>query len=100
MPAGDGYGGRRAQAFVASVLRTYGTVCHLCRHDGADSADHLVPRSHPTLGRALMFTTENGRPVHHRPCPACGQRCNVIRSDAPLTTADPIDALGFFEVGP
>jgi 5-methylcytosine-specific restriction endonuclease McrA len=31
---------------VARVLRTKGTVCHLCGKQGATSADHVVPVSH------------------------------------------------------
>lgn len=97
MPAGDGYGGRQAVAWVASVLRHYGTTCHLCRHGGADSADHVKPRStHPHL----MYDLGNGRPVHHRPCPTCQRTCNISRKDKPMTTADPVDALAFFERTP
>lgn len=97
MPRGDGYGGRRAQEWVAAVLDTYGTTCHLCRHGQADSADHLQPRAtHPEL----MFTVSNGRPVHHRPCPACGRRCNISRKATPLTAAPTVDAVGFFERTP
>lgn len=101
MPRGDGYGGRRAQAWVAGVLRTYGTTCHLCRHGGAESADHLVTRAEMVAtGRLhLMFSVANGRPVHHRPCPSCGVRCNTRRKAKPMRHADPVDALGFFEGG-
>jgi len=95
MPRGDGYGGRRAQAWVAAVLATYGDTCHLCRHGGADSADHLRTRG---ARPDLMYVVANGRPVHHkRPCPWCGKRCNIIRKDKPLTAAPPTDARQFFE---
>lgn len=94
MPRGDGYGGRRAQSWVAAVLEEYGTTCHLCRHDGADSADHIRPRSDRP---DLMFTVSNGRPVHHKPCPACGRTCNITRKDRPLAVAPTTDALQFFE---
>ena len=88
------WGGRAAQDWVASVLRTYGDVCHLCHHGGADSGDHLKPRmTHPEL--ALIVS--NGRPVHHKPCPVCLVRCNIVRKAKPLTTAEPVNALGFFE---
>ncbi len=88
------WGGRAAAAWVAAVLAEYGTTCHLCRHDQADSGDHLRPRStHPDL--ALVVS--NGRPVHHKPCPTCGIRCNIVRKAKPLTAADPVDALRFFE---
>lgn len=81
--SGARWGGRRAQAYTRAVLATYGTVCHLCGHDGSDSADHLVPRS---KGGAAYDLT-NGRPAHHRPCPTCGRRCNGSRNDRPLPAA-------------
>jgi hypothetical protein len=82
---------------VAAVLDTYGTRCHLCGHEGAESADHLVPRSDPDRGRALMYVVGNGRPAHHKPCPVCGVRCQLRRKDKPITTAPPLDRLTFFE---
>jgi hypothetical protein len=94
------WGGRKAQAWVAAVLAEYGTTCHLCHHGGADSADHLVPRSHPTLGRALQFVVSNGRPVHHKPCPACRRTCNITRSAGAVPTAPRTDARSFFERTP
>jgi hypothetical protein len=97
MPKGDGYGGRRAQAWVAAVLGEYGDRCHLCRHGQADSADHLTPRS---TRPDLMFTVANGRPAHHKPCPTCGIRCNNVRKDAPLTQPPPVDSRAFFERTP
>lgn len=102
MPRGDGYGGRKARRWVAAVLDRYGTRCHLCRHEGAESADHLITRSELLrIGRPeLMYAVTNGRPVHHRACPVCGVACNTRRKDAPLTTAEPVDALGFFERTP
>ncbi|GAB2558727.1 HNH endonuclease [Leucobacter ruminantium] len=54
------WGGRRAQAYTAEVLETYGTICRLCGLDGADTADHIVPRS---KGGDLYDIT-NGRPAH------------------------------------
>ena len=97
MPRGDGYGGRPAQRWVALVLDTYGTTCHLCQHPGADSGDHLLPRStHPHL----MYDVGNGRPAHHQPCPVCGVRCQTRRKDKPLTAAEPIDRVRFFEPRP
>jgi len=98
MPAGDGYGGRRAQAWVRAVLDTYGLRCHLCRCDPdqapADSADHLQTRQDRP---DLMFVVANGRPVHHRRCAVCGQACNIKRRADRLTSTQPVDALAFFE---
>jgi 5-methylcytosine-specific restriction endonuclease McrA len=67
-----GLGGRYAQQLTAAVLATYGTVCHLCRSDGADTADHLNPRS---KGRGDDLA--NLRPAH--------QGCNSLRGAMPLT---------------
>lgn len=80
---GAKWGGRQAQRFTAAVLAWYGDVCHLCRHPGSDSSDHLVPRSkggHP-------FDLTNARPAHHKPCPVCGIRCNDVRQAKPLPAA-------------
>lgn len=96
MPAGDGYGGRRAQAWVAAVHRRYGTTCHLCHHAGADSADHLQPRA---TRPDLMYDVDNGRPVHHRRCPVCGVACNIARKSRPLAVAPERDELAFFDSG-
>lgn len=94
MPASP-WGGRRAQAFTRLVLATYGDRCHLCDHDGADSADHLVPRS---KGGA-PFDLTNARPAHHAPCPRCGRRCNGSRGDRPLPSTDVlVDGVAFVDL--
>lgn len=99
MPRGDGYGGRAARRWVALVLDTYGTTCHLCGHGGAESADHLTPRAELARRGQLdrMYDVKNGRPAHHRPCPVCGVRCQTRRKDKPLTRAEPLDRVRFFE---
>lgn len=56
------YGGRRALDYTAAVLNLYGRTCHLCGRPGADTADHVVPRS---KGGAV-FDLANGRPAHKR----------------------------------
>lgn len=61
------YSGRRVRAFVDRVLAHYGTTCHLCGRDGANSADHVIPRS---KGGAVWDLT-NARPSHHK--------CNLRR---------------------
>lgn len=94
----DGWGGRAAQAWVRSVLAEYGDTCHLCLHGGADSGDHLRPRIE--LPRSAWYDVANGRPVHHKPCPVCGVRCNSSRKDKPLTQTPNENALAFFESGP
>jgi 5-methylcytosine-specific restriction endonuclease McrA len=66
------WAGRYAQRLTAHTLATYGRTCHLCRQPGADTADHLQPRSkggNDSLG--------NLRPAH--------QGCNSLRGDMALT---------------
>jgi 5-methylcytosine-specific restriction endonuclease McrA len=71
-PAGlPAWGGRYAQQWTAATLATYGTTCHLCRQPGADSADHLTPRS-----KGGTDTLANLRPAHHG--------CNSLRGDLDL----------------
>lgn len=88
------WGGAQARGLVALTLSTYGTTCHLCHHPSADSADHVVPRS--AGGRDALA---NLRPVHWRPCPTCGRRCNQQRGATPLPRHAPavVADLAFFQ---
>ncbi len=59
-----------------AILLAYTTRCWLCGHDGADQADHVIPRS-----RGGTSELRNLRPAHGTdPCPICGRRCNQARS--------------------
>ena len=85
------WGGRRAQRLVQLTLATYGDTCHWCGLPGADSADHLIPRSH-----GGDDSLDNLRPIH--------RRCNSSRGNRPLTTrpspalsSAPLSGLGFFK---
>lgn len=71
-PVHGRWGGRRAQEFTAEVLAVKGTICHLCGQDGADTADHLVPRLSGGLN-----TLDNGAPAH--------RSCNSARQARSLT---------------
>lgn len=64
--------GRYAIRMTAHTLATYGTRCHLCGMPGADSADHLTPRS---LGGSDQI--ENLRPAH--------KLCNSQRGNRPIS---------------
>lgn len=66
------WGGRRVQAFTAAVLAHYGTTCHLCGRPGADTTDHLIPRSKG----GPPFALSNARPAHGP--------CNYARQDLDL----------------
>jgi 5-methylcytosine-specific restriction endonuclease McrA len=63
-------GGRKQSALTAEVLRLYGTVCALCGGEGADTKDHIIPRS---LGGSDAL--DNLRPAH--------RRCNSRRGNRP-----------------
>lgn len=65
------WGGRYSQRMAAATLTRWGTVCHLCRGEGATTADHLVPRS-----KGGTDSTDNLRPAH--------QGCNSARNDTDL----------------
>lgn len=65
------WGGRYAQRLTAATLARYGRTCHLCRQDGADSADHVRAR-HVSADDSI----DNLRPAH--------QGCNSARGGMPL----------------
>lgn len=67
---------RPARRAREQMFAIYGTVCHLCGHDGADSADHLVPIS---VWPDQPVDPHGMRPAHYLPCPTCGRRCNSER---------------------
>lgn len=70
--------------FVRETLRVHGTICWICFHGGATSADHVIPYTEDD-SRAL--DRGNLRPAHGNPhpCPACssaagkGIFCNEIK---------------------
>lgn len=52
-------------------------ICHLCNHDGADQADHLIP-----VEQGGLSIPSNLKPAHGtKPCPTCGVRCNQVRGN-------------------
>lgn len=72
--------GRRWRKARARMFAEFGTTCHLCGHEGATDADHLLPLhlapSQPVDYRAL-------RPAHGvAGCPVCGRKCNQERSSS------------------
>lgn len=72
---------------VSLVLETYGDTCRLCGLPGANSADHIVPKS---VAPELTWEISNLRPAH--------KRCNEIRGarDMPY----PVETAGrFFDSG-
>ena len=81
--AGSIIDGRRSWTWrkVRAAVLAQSTICWLCGHDGADSADHLYPRWWCLqTGRIdLLEDPANLAPAHHQPCPTCEQRCNRRR---------------------
>lgn len=75
--------GRPYRRWRTAVLAR-STICWICGHDGADSADHLVPLAR---GGALL-DPDNGAPAHHAPCPTCSRRCNTARGDGTRTATN------------
>lgn len=79
------WGGRKAQQYVRLTLETYGTVCWLCGFPGANTADHIIPRS---LGGAV-FNLDNLGPAH--------KNCNESRGNRPASDFDAVeDGTAFF----
>lgn len=73
------WGGRKAQAYVQLTLQTYGTVCWLCGLPGANSADHIIPRSL----RGAVYDLRNLGPAH--------LSCNESRGNRPAETFELIE---------
>ncbi len=73
--AGRGLTHRRYREARARVLVESDT-CHLCGHAGADTVDHLVPRSRG----GAVDDQDNMAPAHGvGGCLTCGRRCNSER---------------------
>ncbi len=83
------WGGRKAQAWTAAVLREKGKVCWL-RLPGctvvATTGDHVIPRSERP---DLQYDVANGRPA----CLPCNQR----RGRRPAASRPAVDARPLFD---
>lgn len=86
------WGGSKARAWSAAVLREYGRVCVL-RRPGctivATTGDHIIPRS---VRPDLQYDVTNGQP-------ACGH-CNSSRKATPAAPRPFVDDRRFFESAP
>lgn len=64
------------------MFAAYGRTCHLCGHDGATDADHLVPIS---VDSTQPVDYRLMRPAHGvRGCVVCGRKCNQARGGRPV----------------
>lgn len=84
------WSGRKAQQYLRQTLERYGTTCWLCHLPGADSADHVIPKS---LRPDLMWDLDNLRPAH--------KSCNSSKSNRIIEGPAAIveDQQGFFRNG-
>jgi 5-methylcytosine-specific restriction endonuclease McrA len=64
-------------------------VCIVCGHGGADSVDHVIPKS---VAPELAEDPGNLAPCHHEPCPVCGQRCNNVKGTKDLADVVVVNA--------
>jgi len=71
------WSGHAVKVAKKQVLEAYGSTCHLCGLPGANTVDHLIPRS---VRPDLMFDLENMRPAH--------LSCNSGRKVRPLVQAE------------
>lgn len=80
------WSGKRAQSYVKLTLATYGTVCWLCGLPGANSADHVIPRSQG----GAVYDIGNLGPAH--------RKCNYARGNRPAgqVTVPVESGLAFF----
>lgn len=76
------WGGSRLAPFTRLVLDTYGRTCWLCGLPGADSVDHVIPRSRG----GAVWDIDNAAPSH--------VRCNISRG-----ARDPSEAARLIEDG-
>jgi hypothetical protein len=71
--------GKAWTAWRGGVFAMWGDQCHLCGHEGADSADHLVPLS---VWGNQPYDARLSRPAHGiAGCPTCKVKCNSSRGN-------------------
>jgi hypothetical protein len=80
--------GPRYLAWREGVFQRWGTVCHICGHPEAYTADHLVPLSvwpnqpyDPMLARPAHGVVQ---PDGSEGCPTCHVKCNSSRGNRAL----------------
>lgn len=66
------------------ILRKHAGICHICGHPDAEQIDHIV---NVKTWRAQQLPgsphrDSNLAPAHDRPCPTCGRRCHVEKTQA------------------
>lgn len=86
--ASKGRSTRRWRKIRAATLAD-STICIVCGHSGADTADHIQARStHPELAE----TRSNTAPIHGVDgCPTCLRKCNNEKGARPLADVVQLD---------
>lgn len=82
MPRSKHRAGRPYRSARTRMFQIYGHVCHLCGHEGAGEADHLIPIS---IDADQPVDPNAMRPAHgsNSPCDTCGRKCNQSRGNKP-----------------
>ncbi|MFI2577710.1 hypothetical protein ACH5AJ_36555 [Streptomyces rochei] len=75
--------GRPYRRARQQMFALHGSTCHLCGHEGARTADHLVPVA---VDSTQPVDPHGMRPAHGsgNPCPTCRRHCNQERGTKPL----------------
>jgi len=85
MPKSPHRAGHRYRQARQQMFQYYGTTCHLCGHEGADTADHLEPIS---LNPTQPVDPHLMRPAHGVDgCPTCGRKCNQERGNSEIKSS-------------
>jgi hypothetical protein len=76
-----------SERIIPAVIRDDAGICHACYAmgclaTGADSADHHPVPLVACEARGIdPLARSNLRAIHHKPCPWCNVRCNVVKRD-------------------
>ena len=85
MPKSPHRAGHKYRQARQQMFQHYGTTCHLCGHEGADTADHLEPIS---VNPNQPVDPHRMRPAHGVDgCPTCGRKCNQERGNSDVKTS-------------
>ena len=89
--------GHTARTNIRAMLAT-SDLCWICHHPGARTGDHIIAGPQwlalhgtmhgyddPTNLAPAHGTGGNHQTGWDNPCPTCGQRCNQVKRDRPIT---------------
>jgi hypothetical protein len=88
MPRSPLRNGARYRRARREMFALFGTRCHLCGHEGATDADHVIPVS---VDPGQRIDPRAMRPAHGvRGCATCGRKCNQERGARPARDREPL----------